>query len=160
MRKPSFALVFLLLVTSFAPAQQARDSWENLKQLRPGQKIEIVDMKMKEFKGEFVSLTDEAIVLRAGKAEQSMPRADIVRVSVRDTSHRTRNMLIGAAVGVGAGLAIMVPLEIQQSNEGNSMTGPMAGAVAALGGAGLGIGAIPGNRTIYRAEVPKGGETP
>ncbi|MGD1102081.1 MAG: hypothetical protein ABSA59_08435 [Terriglobia bacterium] len=73
-----------------------------------------------------------------------------MRVSVRDTSHRTRNMMIGAALGVGAGLALTVPLEIQQSNEGNSFVGAMAGVTVGLGGAGLGLGAIPGSRTIYR----------
>ena len=83
-------------------------------------------MKMKSLKGEFVSFTDEAIVLREGKTEQSVARADVMRVSVRDTSHRTRNMLIGAAIGVGAGLALTIPLEIQQSNEGNSLAGAMA----------------------------------
>lgn len=152
MRKATPALLFLFLVPVFALAQQARDSWDNLKQLRPGQKIEIVDMKMKSLKGEFTSSTDEAIVLREGKAEQSVARADVMRVSVRDTSHRTRNMMIGAAIGVGAGLALTVPLEIQQSNEGNSFTGTMAGVTAALGGAGLGLGTIPGNRTIYRVK--------
>jgi len=159
MRRVSFAVVFLLFVTAAARPQQASSSWDNLGQLRSGEKIEVVDTQMKEFKGEFISFSEDGIVLRAGKVEQTVARTDVLRVSVRDTSHRTRNMLIGAAVGVGAGLAISIPLAIQQSNAGNSIAGPMAGAVAALGGAGLGIGAIPGNRTIYRAEVPKRGKT-
>lgn len=150
MRKGPLVLVLLLLVPAFGQSQQAMDSWDNLKQLRSGQKIEIVDMKMTSFKGEFVSFTDEAIVLRDGKTEQSVGRADVLRVTVRDTSHRTRNMMIGAAIGVGAGLAITIPLEVQQSNEGNSLAGAMAVVTAGLGGAGLGLGAIPGNRTIYR----------
>ena len=135
------AFLILFLVPVFTLAQQSRDSWDNLKQLLPGQKIEIVDMKMKSLKGEFTSFTDEAIVLREGKAEQSVARADVMRVSVRDTSHRTRNMMIGTLVGVGAGLALTIPLEIQQSNEGNSIAGAMVGVTAGLGGAGLGLGA-------------------
>jgi hypothetical protein len=138
------------MVPGFGLAQSSQNNWDNLKQLRPGQKIEVVDSSMKTLKGAFVSISDEAISLQVGKSEESVVRAKVVRVSVRDTSHRTRNMLIGAAVGVGAGLAVTLPLEIQQSNEGNSLAGTMAGVTTALAGAGLGLGAMPGNRTIYR----------
>ena len=47
---------------------------------------------MKTLKGAFVSVSDEVISLEAGKGEESVVRANVVRVSVRDTSHRTRNM--------------------------------------------------------------------
>jgi len=47
MRKAILVLVFLLLVPAFALAQSAKDSWGNLKQLRAGQKIEVVDTSMK-----------------------------------------------------------------------------------------------------------------
>ena len=144
-------LVLLLLVPGIGFAGSSPNDWDNLKQLRPGQKIEVVDSSMKTVQGAFVAVSEEAISLRVGKSEESVVRAKVVRVSVRDTSHRTRNMIIGAAVGAGAGLAIMIPLEIQQSNEGNSLAGPLAGVTAGLAGAGLGLGAIPGNRTIYRA---------
>jgi hypothetical protein len=138
------------MVPGFGLAQSSQNNWDNLKQLRAGQKIEVVDSSMKSLRGPFVSVSEEAIVLQVGKSQESIERAKVVRVSVRDNSHRTRNMMIGAAVGVGAGLAITLPLEIQQSNEGNSLGGTMAGVTAALAGAGLGVGAIPGNRTIYR----------
>jgi hypothetical protein len=131
-------------------AQSSQGNWDNLKQLHAGQKIEVVDSSMKSLRGPFVSVSEEAITLQAGKSQESIERAKVVRVSVRDTSHRTRNMMIGAALGVGAGLALTVPLEIQQSNEGNSFVGAMAGVTVGLGGAGLGLGAIPGSRTIYR----------
>lgn len=152
MKRVIETLLLLLMVPGFGSAQSSQNNWDNLKQLRPGQKIEVVDSSMKTLKGAFVSISDEAISLQAGKSEESVLRANVVRVSVRDTSHRTRNMLIGAAAGVGAGLAITLPLEMQQSNEGNSLAGTMAGVTSALAGAGLGLGAMPGNRTIYRAK--------
>ena|SRR5208337_927318 len=150
MKRMTEALLLLLMVPGFGSAQSSQNNWGNLKQLRPGQKIEVVDSSMKSLRGPFVSVSEEAITLQVGKSQESVERAKVVRVSVRDTSHRTRNMLIGAAVGVGAGLAITLPLEIQQSNEGNSLAGTMAGVTAGLAGAGLGLGAVPGNRTIYR----------
>jgi hypothetical protein len=153
MRKIFFVLSTLFLVGEVGLAKPPLDSWDNLKELRPGQKVTVVDMQMKELKGEFVAVTDESISLRVNKSEQTVERAGVLRVSLRDTSKRTRNMLIGAAIGVGAALAITVPLEIQQSNEGNSLAAVMAGATAAAGGAGAGIGSIPGSRTIYRVKA-------
>jgi hypothetical protein len=106
MTRARLRFVFLVLIPSFALAQSTQYSWDNLKQLQPGQKIEAVDSSMKTLKGEFISVSDEAISLRAAKKnEQGVPRAEAIRVSVRDTSHRTRNMLIGMGVGAGAGLA-------------------------------------------------------
>lgn len=112
-------------------------------------------MSMETLHGPFVSVSEEGISLRVGKNPQSIERAKVVRVSVRDTSHRKRNMLIGAAVGVGAGLAIAIPTVGICSNEGNCGTAQTAGAalaVAGLGAAGAGLGATPGSRTIYRVK--------
>ena len=162
MKRASLALVILLLLPALCRTQPSRDSWDNLKQLQPGQKVQVEDMQMKSFKGEFISFSDVAILLRVEKSEQSLARADVMRVSVRDTSHRNRNMLIGAAIGVGAGLAIAIPVLAICSNEGNcgSNTAGAAVAVAALGAGGTGIGAIPGIRTVYRAKARKGSVTP
>lgn len=155
MRKTPLALVLLLLAPAFAQAQQSKDSWENLKQLRTGQKVEVVDTKMKTYSGKFASFTDEAITLQQGNSELTVQRAELVRVSVRDTSHRTRNMLLGAAIGGGIALAAtIVPLAVN-SNEGSSC-GACVAAIAAGFGGGTALGMIPGNRTIYRAQSPKG----
>jgi hypothetical protein len=151
MRKAILVLVFLDLVPVFALAQSAEDSWDNLKQLRAGQKIEVVDSSMKTLKGAFVSISDEAISLQVGKSEQSVVRAKVVRVSVRDNSHRVRNMLLGSGILGGIILTPAFILLVQQSNEGNSC-GACAAAIAAGFGGGAALGAIPGSRTVYRAK--------
>jgi hypothetical protein len=132
-------------------AQSAKDSWDNLKQLHPGQKIEVVDTSMKSLRGLFVSVSEEAITLQVGKNPQSIERAKVVRVSVRDNSHRTRNMLLGSSILGGIALgAAAIPLGAT-SNEGNSC--PVCVAVIAAGfGGGAALGAIPGSRTVYRAK--------
>ena len=151
MRKAMPTLLLLLWFPMFALAQSAKDSWDNLRQLRPGQKIEVEDMKMQSLKGRFVSLTDDAISLRVGKVEQAVARADVMRVSTRDTSHRTRNMLIGSGILGGIALIPSAVLLAQQSNEGNSCAA-CAAAIAAGFGGGAAIGALPGSKTIYRAK--------
>jgi hypothetical protein len=132
-------------------AQSTQDSWDNLKQLRPGQKIEVVDTSMKSLRGRFVSVSDEALTLEVGKGQESVERAKVVRVSVRDTSHRTRNILLGAGILGGAALAIGIPLAEFNHNEGHS-NGVVAALIAGGFGGGAAIGAVPGSRTVYRVK--------
>ena len=133
-------------------AQSSQNNWDNLKQSRPGQKIEVVDSSMKTLEGTFVCVSDQAISLQVDKNAESVERANVVRVSVRDTSHRTGNMLIGAAIAGGAALALGLLANAPGSNEGNGCAGCVAGFAAAAAGGGAGLGAIPGNRTVYRAK--------
>ncbi len=149
MRKLIPALGLLVLAPTLTLAQSAKDSWDNLQELQPGQKVEVVDKRLKTLKGEFVSFTDEAITLREKNGEQSVDRINVLRVSVRDTSHRVRNVLLGAGIGGGIAVAATVVPLAANSNEGNSC-GICVAAIAAGFGGGAALGAIPGNRTIYR----------
>ena len=149
MQRVTETLLLLLMVPGFGLAQSSQNSWDNLNQLRPGQKIEVVDTSMKSHRGPFVSISEEAITLQVGKSEESVLHANVVRVSVRDTSHRKRNMLLGSGIlgGIALGVAA-IPLGAA-SNEGNSC--PVCVAVIAAGfGGGAGLGAIPGSRRVYR----------
>ena len=151
MKKTAMLLLLCVVPLGLMAQDSGRDSWDNLKQLQPGQKIEVVDKKMKTLSGAFVALSDDSISLREGKSEQSIARADVVRVSVRYNSHRTRNMLLGSGILGGIALAVALPLVVQQSNEGNSC-GACVAVIAAGFGGGAAAGAIPGSRTVYRAE--------
>ena len=78
-------------------------------------------------------------------------RANVVRVSVRDTSKRTRNMLLGAGILGGiAAAAVAVPIAVS-GNEGTSC-GSCAAAIAAGVGGGATLGALPGSRTVHRVK--------
>ncbi len=68
MNRTILSISLLLLLPALSLAQSGTDSWDNLKQLQPGQKIEVVDSSMKSLKGEFLSVTEEAISLREGKS--------------------------------------------------------------------------------------------
>jgi len=149
MKRVIEAIGLLILVAGFGLAKSSQDQWDNLKELRPGQKIEVVDSNMKTFNGTFVSVSDQAISLRTGKGEESVLHSNVVRVSVRDNSFRARNMLLASGVVGGIALIPSAILLAQQSNEGNSCGG-CAAAIAAGFGGGAALGAIPRNRTIYR----------
>ena len=152
MKKTAMLLLLWVVPLGLMARDAGLDSWDNLKQLQPGQKIEVVDASMKSLRGPFVSVSEEAITLQVGKSQESIERAKVMRVSVRDTSHRTRNILLGAAIAGGAALTVGLLANGPASNEGNGCAGCVAGLAAAAAGGGAGLGAIPGSRTVYRAE--------
>ena len=141
--------------------QKPEQSWENLRTLRVGEKIQVVDQKLKSQNGTFVAFSDDVITFQADKDEVAIQRADVLRVTSRERSKRKRNALIGLAVGAAAGAAALAaPLAGNCCNPdvGSAGVAIVVGAGAALaGGVGAAVGAaIPsGHPTIYRAERRK-----
>jgi len=156
MKRPTWVLLASLLASGIAIAgTKDPASWDNLKQLRAGDKIEVIDQSLKSFRGNFACVSDEAISLQSKKESFTIERANVLRVSARNSAKRNRNMLIGAAIGAGAALAIALPVDAVASSSGNSNPGLVAGVTAAAAGAGLGVGATTGNRVVYRATKAK-----
>src|SRR5262245_17885373 len=56
------AFLILLIASQFTFGQS--DSWDNLRKLHRGQKIEVVDMKLKSFQGTFINYSQEMVSLR------------------------------------------------------------------------------------------------
>jgi hypothetical protein len=50
----------LLLLPLMTNAQHLENSWENLKELSVGQRIQVVDQQLKSHDGVFVSVSDDA----------------------------------------------------------------------------------------------------
>ena len=149
-------LILPLILSMFSVSLRAQEvgkhSWENLQQLRVGQKIEVVDTNLKKLKGTFLSFSEEAISLRVGKDEVGVRRGDILRVSLRGKPKRWQSALVGMAIGAGAGLAIGASRrECGSEDAVCKLIGTVIGA-----GAGAGVGAafpfIPSYQTIYRAK--------
>ena len=139
--------------------QKAEESWDNLRTLRQGEKIQVVDQKLKSLQGTLLSFSDEAITFQAGKDVVAVQRADVFRVSSRERGRsRGRNALIGLAVGaaVGAGLSGAM-LASGGLDVSDSPAALLAQGTISFGALGAGIAAAlpPGHPTIYRAERPK-----
>ena len=139
-------------------AEPGISDWNNLQQLRAGQRIEVVDTNLKKYKGTFLSFSEEAISLRVGKDEVGVQREDVFRVSLRKKSKRLRNALIGMAIGAGAGVAA-AEISIRASEPGffserDFWQVPYVVLVSAGIAVGAGVGAAfpPGYQTIYRAK--------
>ena len=83
------AMLMLAVVPLLPRARAAEDSWDSLKQLRSGEKIEVIDMRLKNLRGAFMSVSEEAISLQVGKDEVAVPRPNVFRVAVLDPSKRS-----------------------------------------------------------------------
>lgn len=151
MRKTLF-LICVLGIACASCAQTNQASWENLRILRAGQKIQVVEVNSKKHSGTFVNVSDSAIAYKDTAGEQTIQKQDVRSVKFMENKRRLRNTLIlggvGAGVGAGIGLAI--------SNGGNREICCSRGKSVGLGVAGgLAVGAIvgallPSHSTIYR----------
>ncbi|OFW12743.1 MAG: hypothetical protein A3H27_08365 [Acidobacteria bacterium RIFCSPLOWO2_02_FULL_59_13] len=150
----------VLLLATIAGAQDPEQSWDNLRTLRVGEKIQVVEQKLRSQNGTFVAFSDDAITFQADKDAVTIQRADVFRVSSRERGRsRGRNALIGLAIGASVGLAVGTALDYALSDapDPHINIGPVA-SFALLGtGIGAGVGAAwpPGHPTIYRAERRK-----
>jgi hypothetical protein len=151
MTKVILSLMILLIATSRSSAQSPEDSWDNLRQLRSGQKIEVVDMKLSSRQGTFTGYSEEAISLRTGPDEIAIARADVLSVKNRESSRRGRNALLGLAIGAAGGLAAGAIGGAAYHEDGE--TGVFILVFTPIGAAaGAGVGAV----TVYRATSRNG----
>lgn len=99
-------LVLFLGLPATLWAQKAKDSWSDLRGLRAGQGIEVIESRMQRHSGHFVNVTDEVFTLQEGGSDVSLKREDIVRVSTSSGAKRGEHAVIGLVVGGGIGAAI------------------------------------------------------
>jgi len=143
--------LLLALLPATTLAQESDGAWENLGQLRSGDKIRVIDQKLASFEGTVQSVSEKAITINQRGRDLPINREDVLRVSVVDSGARLRRLVIGAGIGAGAGLAGGVPLRARLNNEGGAGDAALAGAVAAGAGLGALAGLPKGYKTIYRA---------
>ena len=129
---PARLLVLALLAACFstgvASGQDSKgrlSNWENLKSLTRGQEIRVVMNNVKSYQGEFETLSDDGITLRQATGEQTLARKDILRVSkMKGQNHRARNVLYGAIIGAGLGLAAGLETDHVIWSHANCTEGP------------------------------------
>ncbi len=155
MWKPSDFAILLAAASCLSSAETPKEAWDNLRQLRPGEAIEVVDARMKSHRGRFAASTQEAISLRQDGREISVPRAQVASVKRRRESRRGRNALIGIAIGAAGGLAVGAIRGKTYHEEGETpvfimVWTPIGAGIGAAVGAALPAG---GEITVYRARA-------
>jgi len=127
-------------------------SWDVLRGLQPGARIKVVDSAHQEYKGAFTVFSERGVSVATRQGAVEIERARVRRVQVRASSRRARNVVIGAAIGLGLGVAIDQSLGAYFRNETGENAGARAVTYIAPVGLFAGIGAaLSPYRTIYRA---------
>jgi hypothetical protein len=146
-------LVLFLELPAALWAQKQQGSWPDLRGLKVGQGIEVIESSMKRHGGEFVSVSDEVLTLQEKGSDVSVKREDIVRVSTASGARRGEHAVLGLVVGAAVGAAIGAAAGSSTGFLGGSSRGITALiglAIGAPSGAALGA-TIPAHVTIYRA---------
>jgi hypothetical protein len=150
-------LICVLGLPCASRAQSNSASWDNLKVVQLGEKIQVTETGSKKVSGAFVSVSEGSLSVEGEGGPQTIQRQDVRNVRLAKHGHRLRNTLIGAGVGAGVsagiGAALAKPCQASQTYCIDPVTQrEFAGACAVIGLAiGATIGAlIPSHVTIYR----------
>lgn len=148
------ALLLSLCSASLHGADKPEAAWGNLNQLRGGQKIQVVHKSLKSQEGEFLRFSEEAISFRVKNDDVSVPRDEVLRITLREGHRRLRGAFLGMLVGGGLGLAVGAAQDSKYncSDPSNDYCYHKAlGGVLGLGiGAAAGAAVLPRYPTIYR----------
>jgi hypothetical protein len=148
----------LSVSTQYARSQEV-DSWRGLEALESGRTIRVETAKKKQ-SGSFVRLSEHAITLHSGRAgEVTVPRSEVKRVFAQSESHRTRNTVIGLAVGTAIGAVLYATLGQWFRSEGAESSGFLGIPI----GVGTAIGAALPARCmvlVYRIKKDSGAKVP
>jgi hypothetical protein len=146
-------LVFVLGLPAALCAQKQQGSWPDLRGLRVGQGVVVIDSSMKPHNGEFIGVTDEVLTLQEKGSDVAVKREDVVRVSTASGARRGEHAVIGLVVGglAGAGIGAASGSRSKGWAGLSEGIGALVGiAIGATGGAIVGA-VIPAHTTIYRA---------
>ena len=141
----------LLLLLLSALQLYAQQSWDALRQLKPGLRVRVLEIAGTEHKGTFGGVSAGAITLQTDKGEAIVERTFVRRVEVPSGARRTRNVVIGAAIGIAVGAAVDQTLGAYFRNESGETAGARAVTYIAPTGLFGGIAAAMGSwRTVYK----------
>jgi hypothetical protein len=121
--------------------------------LRPGMRLRVTapDQFRQAFVGTFVADEPDALVVQAGAERIAVRRAAIQRLEFSERgSSKKKGALIGAGVGTGAVLAMLLGVRSSDFGGGNPEADRVAAwfAVGGLYGAAIGAGIAPGERWV------------
>ena len=141
MKKIIGGLMLMAMLSSVSIAETNKALWENLKRLKDGQNIKVVQLNSSVTEGKFYEVSPEEISVEVKKKLIVIKRTDVQRVEIKKS--RLLHTLIGAGIGAGVGL-----VAIGGSN-GDGVYGAYV-ALPILAGGAAGVGAaLPTKAVAY-----------
>lgn len=128
----------ITFATTIVWAGGERGSWDDVKQLHPGQRIGVLAVGSSLSEGTFQNATDDSLVYRVKTQDQTVARRVVLRVAVRGTSRSAGRGLLWASILGGAATAVTLILAAPCNGEGHygncvAKGLPAIGGLAALG---------------------------
>ncbi len=151
MFQPLGAVAVLLVCAITASAQTPVQDWNNVKTVPVGTGVRVV-VGSRRVDGQVQSVSDDSLAIKSRKGQHMFTRPEVMRVSVSKRGHRTRNTLLGLAIGTGAGLGIGLAIGRAHDCSQGFLCGITAAYGLLLGGA---IGLVGG--TIAGLVIHTGG---
>lgn len=145
---PLLACSVVLAVASLTPALgQTSSSWLELKEvIKPEHSVVVMTQDGQRVRGDILQISDTALSLRVGRANEVFPIERVREVSVRRNDRVWNGLLIGAAAGALGGL---IPDHLDDCEECHDS---LYGSIAVGAGTGLLIDALIRAQTlVYRA---------
>ncbi len=147
------ALVVVLGLPAALCAQKQQGAWSDLRGLRVGQGIVVIESSMKQHDGEFISVSDDVLTLQEKGSDVAVKRETVVRVSTTSGARRGEHAVIGLVVGglAGGGIGAAAGSQSKGWVGASELAGALLGiAIGATSGVIVGA-VIPAHTTIYRA---------
>lgn len=133
------AALALFVVPVSAKTIERQLRWDQLSAELAGQRVEVDLVSKGRVNGRLLRVEDAGLIVQSRRGEQLVPRQDIFLIETRRRKG-PKWSLIGAGIGVGATLPLLVVADILRKNEGGVNSGKVeaaaAGIVAAAGIAG------------------------
>ena len=139
----------LILCLAFAFSLSGQ-SWEAVRSLPAGARVRVREIGGRELKGNLAAVSAESLSVASPNGAVSVERARVARVQVNRKSRRFRNTAIGAAIGLGLGIAVDATLGVYLRNEGAG-GGRALMYIAPIGVFGAIGAALSPYATVYRA---------
>jgi hypothetical protein len=80
-----------------------RGSWDGVKTVPPGDKVEVTLRNGQTLKGRLINISDTVLTLANGKNTTDVPRADSIKIHRSLRKSATRSTMVGLGVGAGIG---------------------------------------------------------
>jgi hypothetical protein len=144
------------LLSFVLPAAAQTGNWGTLQSLPAGTNVQVRLTASEAVRGQLESVSDDALVLNLKGGPRMFARQQIALLSVKKSSNRQRNALVGLALGTGGGLAVGAAVDaasgpctyacVLGSDAGKLIFTPLGAIVGVIAGALLPTG---GWRTVY-----------
>ena len=139
------------MVLATVPLALAADTsqWNNLRELKKGDRIGVIQADMKRVEGRF-EIAGETSITLVGDQTVTLQKDNVARVYRRPRWNRLTRTLAGAGIGLAAGAVADGTLGAYFRNESDGSDAGLITGIGAAAGAGIGAASGGGYRTVYQ----------